>query len=563
MRPTHRPRSSSPPSSPPPQRRLVSGALLSACLLTVAACQGPPVPSEPTLTLNPSGRAPLAAVVEFTTDRPAVASLEISDGVETQQIEPGDAPSTDHELMVLGLLPGATHTVTITVTDDGGRSSVLPPLQVTTAPLPDEFPPLEIPVRRPSAMEPGLVLVPFFRWTDEPGEDDPDWGLTVAVDREGRVRWFYQPDGPVGEMRRMHNGNLFHNAGRAGLLHEIDMLGNEVRSWHTRLVKEEHIPEDSILVDTDTFHHDVIELASGNFLALSTEARFFEDWPAEYPPGEKTAPAHVIGDVIVEFRKDGSIVKEIKVLDLLDPYRLGTGSLNTSFYEEEYSDVLEKPGYDWTHSNAIVYLEDTNQVLVSSNYQAVHYVLDWASGELDYMFGDPREWKAPWSDKLLEPRSDVQWAYHQHGIEPTPQGTWILYDNGGARTVPPHEGLPNGERYSRVVEYRTDPDAGTIEQIWEYGPEQEWFMSPFISDADWLPETGNVLITDGGRMVDGEGNQLDRFGGRNWARILQVTYGDDPQKVWELVIDDPSRGYSVYRAQHIKSLYPRLDPPTG
>ena len=88
-------------------------------------------------------------------------------------------------------------------------------------------------------------------------------------------------------------------------------------------------------------------------------------------------------------------------------------------------------------------------------------------------------------------------------------------------------------------------------------------MSPFISDADWLPETGNVLITDGGRFTGPDGEPMDRFGGRSWARVLQVTHGENPEKIWELVIDDPGRGYSVYRAQHFVSLYPGIDPPTG
>lgn len=88
-------------------------------------------------------------------------------------------------------------------------------------------------------------------------------------------------------------------------------------------------------------------------------------------------------------------------------------------------------------------------------------------------------------------------------------------------------------------------------------------MSPFISDADWLSETGNVLVTDGGRMVGAEGQQLRNFGGRNWGRVIEVTHGENSEKVWELVIDDPARGYSIYRAQRIKSLYPSLDVPVG
>jgi len=189
--------------------------------------------------------------------------------------------------------------------------------------------------------------------------------------------------------------------------------------------------------------------------------------------------------------------------------------------------------------------------------------VDLETGELQWLMGDPSGWQEPWASKLLTPKGDVAWTYHQHGIDPTPDGTWLIFDNGSERAIPPDPEMPLEERFSRVVEYRVDEEEGTVEQVWVYGPEQEWFMSPFISDADFLPETGNVLITDGGRFVDQDGNQQRTFGGRNWARVLEVTRDEAKEKLWELVIDDPSRGYSIYRAQRFVSLYPSLDRPTG
>ena len=88
-------------------------------------------------------------------------------------------------------------------------------------------------------------------------------------------------------------------------------------------------------------------------------------------------------------------------------------------------------------------------------------------------------------------------------------------------------------------------------------------MSPFISDADYLPETGNILITDGGRIRDEEGNLLTVFNGHKWARILEVTHTSRPEKIWEVVIDDPVTSYSAYRAQRFRSLYPKRDRATG
>ncbi len=547
-----------------PGRSLLTLLALSIALLLLASgCAQPPKPGPVEFVLNPSGKAPLAGVLRVTADGPTSAHLAIFDGETTAEIDYPESEGNAHELLVLGLLPDNQHTVTVTLTDAAGRSTVLEPIEVTTDPLPADFPPVTVPVRRPLEMEPGFVMVPLFRWTEVPGKDDKNWGYIFITDLEGQIRWYTATDGPVAEPRRMRNGNLFYLGGRTGRLFEVDMLGEVIHAWHSRLVKTEFIPEGSVEVATDTLHHDVIELPNRNFLGLSTEARTFDDYPAEYPPGKKKAKHVVIGDVLVEFTRAGEVVKEVKIFDRLDPYRLGHGSLETGFYEDEYSDVLETPGYDWAHSNAIVYIPETNDVLVSTNHLSAHYKIDWETGDLEWIFGDPAGWREPWDSKLLAPEGELQWAYYQHGIERTPQGTWILYDNGGERAMPPNSMLPPDQQFSRVVEFDIDEENKTVRQVWSYGPDQEWFMSPFISDADWLPETGNVLITDGGRFTGPDGKPMTHFGGRNWARVLQVTYGENPEKIWELIVDDPARGYSIYRAQHIKSLYPHLDRPTG
>jgi hypothetical protein len=109
-----------------------------------------------------------------------------------------------------------------------------------------------------------------------------------------------------------------------------------------------------------------------------------------------------------------------------------------------------------------------------------------------------------------------------------------------------------------VVEYKIDEKAMTVEQVWTFGDEDgaDRFYSPFICDVDWLPQTGNVLVTDGGRLMDKDGNPSGNiFGDRHWARIVEVTHDSPPSKVFELVIDDPSVGWAVFRSDRIPSLY--------
>lgn len=531
-------------------------------LAFLLGCAGPPVANDVILVANPNENAPLAGILTFTSDRPVVPSLLIDDGEHQQNVTPDDEPRTEHKTLVLGLRPGRTHTVTVTIRDQNGRETVLDPLEIETPPLPDDFPPIELTHNSPEDKEPGVTMFNVFRWTGQ-FDDDPNWGLAVVVDEAGEVLWYLKNETSIGEPRRMHNGNLMFMGHEGGRLYEVDMLGNFLQEWHTTGSVKGELAEGSLPVATDAFHHDVIELSSGHFIGLGLEVSEFDDFPAEYPPGTKRALAQVAGDVIIEFARDGSTVRKWSVVDILDPERLGSGSLNRTFYEKIYQEKYDSIPFDITHSNALYYIEEEDALIVSSYRQCVIYKVDMSTGELIWIFGDPAGWREPWSDKLLQPVGETTWPYYQHGLEMTPRGTILLFDNGGSRNVPPQPPMPPEERYSRAVEYRVDAESGTVEEIWSYGPDQEHFVSPFISDADHLPETGNVLIADGGRFKDPEGKPMNTFGGHQWARILEVTYGEDTRKIWELEIYDPEVRYSVYRAQRFRSLYPKLDRATG
>ena len=112
-----------------------------------------------------------------------------------------------------------------------------------------------------------------------------------------------------------------------------------------------------------------------------------------------------------------------------------------------------------------------------------------------------------------------------------------------------------------MVEYRVDEAKKTVKQTWVYGGDDaEAFYSPFLGDADALPKTGNVLVTDGGRVVDNQGIPSDEIlSGHKWARIFEITRDVSPRKVFELYIQAPHpvgfAGCSVYRADRIPSLY--------
>jgi arylsulfate sulfotransferase len=143
----------------------------------------------------------------------------------------------------------------------------------------------------------------------------------------------------------------------------------------------------------------------------------------------------------------------------------------------------------------------------------------------------------------------------------------LLFDNGNFRSLPPKTKMAGRDSYSRVMELAIDAKAKTARQVWKYGgPGDGIFFSPFISEADLLPNTGNLLVTDGGRVLDKDGHLSDDIAkGHHAARIAEVTYADPPQKVFELVVesgekDDPI-GWAVYRSERLPA-FPAIAPPT-
>ena len=497
----------------------------------------------PVIYQNPNPAVPLAAIVEFMTSEPVRAALVVNDGYSERVLQFRKSFQTEFTLPVLGLSPGRKSTITVIASDRFGRRIRWPNLEFTTGPLPDDFPFLEPAVSRPQQMEPGVTLFAPFK----PGT--PSYGLLVAVNAIGEVVWYYRSDENMGDVRRLRNGNLL-SLDVSGAT-EIDMLGNVVQRWHpTGLGKTGH--GISTPVSIDSFHHEIYPMTSDRFLVLSSELRRLAGYPAsETDRDAPVADANVVGDVIAEFTRDGSVVGFWRMLDLLDPYRIGFDSLSGAAWDRLYGYAVEGTK-DWGHGNAVIYDPTDDSLIVSLRHQDAVVKIRYKTGDLVWILGTPEGWNTPWSRYLLSPDGDLDWPYHQHAPEITPHGTLLLFDNGNFRHSP-FDGRDD-VNYSRAVEYAVDVKRMSVSQVWTYGGrDSEMFFSNALGDADWMPRTGNVLITDGSRVTEGPTPS-------RWARILEVTHTTPAEKVFELIIKDrpggPPSGWRVYRSERLRSLYP-------
>lgn len=529
---------------------------------TAADAGAPRLVGKPVLNHNANRTVPLAAVVEFTTDRPVTATLTVRGKSYRSVINESGKPSKRHRVTAVGFHPGEAHTIQIALRDAKGTLHPQKPMLEFRAPkLPAGFPPLNCTVSKPSRMEPGVTMFNLFQWIDDAANELR--GYIIAVDSAGRVVWYYQADHPVSDVKQLPNGHLMylrqHRDRPWTQAVEIDLLGNVVRSWYAaaRVVGDDK-PAGSTPINVDTLHHDIIPTRRGTYLAISTEVRRLRRFPVSETRLRIQRPANVVGDAIIEFKPDGRVVKKWSLLDLLDTSRIGYGSVSRFWDTRCYKAYARSGGTrDWSHANAIDYEPKTETMVVSVRHQDAIIKIDGKTGKLVWILANPSGWRANWRKKLLKPVGNVEWPYHQHSPKRTTKGTLLVYDNGNYRATPPRAKLAATRNASRVVEYAIDEKAGTVKQVWEYRSKTP-VVCPLFGDVDRLPKTGNMLITDGAILTDKRGRRTYKIpADRQWARIVEIDRAKEDETVFELRIgsEKPGRyGWSIYRSERLPSL---------
>jgi len=357
------------------------------------------------------------------------------------------------------------------------------------------------------------------------------------------------------DVRLLPNKNLLFSFTAAGQIRETKQNGELVRQWHiSGKWQDKKAPEDSIPIDLPLTHHTINHFPNGNLLLLSVEQREYPDWPSsDEDPNADTEIARVMGDVIVEVAPDGGIVNQWKLLDILDPYRICYGSRAKYWVARGFPDSM-----DWCHSNAVVYDPSDDTLMISLRTQDCIIKIHKESGELKWILGDPSNWRAPWSDKLLRPVGDLDWQYHQHDCSVTQAGTVLCFDNGNFRALPFAEKTPAEKSYSRALEFEVDDAAMTVRQVWSHDgvSENRDSYACYQGGAYRLPKTGNTFITYGGVCTD-EGvptnNNMESF---VRARLVEVTPNNEIVfDLWITAENEPEQALlSSFRAEHIPAL---------
>ena len=409
---------------------------------------------NPNVILNPYGNSPLTALILFETNEEVSPTVTIVGKDENTTFTHTFNASQEHLLSIYGLYADYNNEVIIEYEVDG--ETISKTVNIQTEELPDDF------------------ILPTMVEADKENLDNQLYfftpsssGYTCAYDINGDVRW-YLTNYALWKIDRLENGHLLVSTERlvnppyymTGL-YEMDLLG--------KIYVEYSLP--------GGYHHDYYEMENGNLLIASDDFNNAKG---------------TVEDYIVELdRETGEIVK---TFDLKNVLNMSDGK------SENWTD------YDWFHNNSVWYDENTNSITLSGRHQDAVINIDYETGELNWIIGDPTNWSEEYQKYFFTPiGDDFEWQWSQHAAMITPEGYVFILDNGNNKSKIKEEYVPASESYTRGVMYKIDTDNMTIEQIWQYGKERgSDYYSPYISDVDYLDANHYIVHSGGIAYKDGE-----------------------------------------------------------
>jgi hypothetical protein len=505
------------------------GLLLTQALYTTEAVN---ILSGPSFTK--AANAPLAGSLALTTDVPARVSISVNDGVGVWSRDFIDY-ATSQSVTLLGFKPGRTNQITVTVWDRY-RNAYTAAAQIAfiTAPLPSSFPVINVLVSQTNRMEPGYTL---FRGAN----NNQKVGYVTFVDNTGQVVWYSSALPTLLDARQLDNGDLFMPSSSYMSFTEVNMLGQTVHTWST--------PNGWPLN-----FHDGVPTPHNTILYINDSGTTVANFPTSATdPNAPKQTANVLYNRIIEMSStNGALLNNWSPIAMLDPLRISylTYSIHAPL------------GWDSEHANAVIEDPRDNSIIVSMRHQ--NAVIKFTrTGQLKWILGPHENWGPSFQQYLLTPvGTPFAWNYAQHAPMITPQGTLLIYDDGNFRASPFDAYVADSANYSRAVEYDINEQTMEVSQVWEYGTNiAEPLFTPTVGNADWMPNTGNVLITFGNTTFVNHARPSSHSTNAAMVRIKEVTHEQPAEVVFDLALFDYNNvttnylGCIAYRSHRMPDLY--------
>ena len=439
--------------------------------------------TTPLAVLNPFGTASNELYLYFQTDVATKVSYTIH--VEDEDIPDYTAYAADasgqeysriHEFQIIGLVPGETNQVTMTISGSWGNARQIVSFTV------------EMPETR-SGYATKLEV------TDGSSDAAQAGGLFAMMRVNGYLGYgfFYDNDGILRyEM-------VLEGYGLDRMLFDGDEIITCVSS--SKLARINGLGEVTQVYDLEGYelHHDIGFGADGEVLALAEEV-----------DGE------TVEDRVLSIDLESGEVSEI-----LDFTQVMQGYFDMTRPVTPTDDFFWQAGeWDWIHLNSLQYMPEDDSLIVSSRETSTIIKVTGIHSQpaVDWLAGDSRFWAdTPYADLCLTQVGDFVPQYGQHCVELLAQEgdgvyTLVIYNNNYwslntrddfelevADTVGT-DLYGDGSETSQVYIYRIDENARTFELADSFDVP----YSSIVSDGVHCDNSDNWVVNSGVSMVFGE-----------------------------------------------------------
>jgi len=446
--------------------------------------------------------------------------------------QPAPADGGPLSIFVAGMLAQTEyHMQAVLVATDGTQlfdvdhtftTQVIPPAQV---------PLVTVTTTAGATPQPGIEMLDLVGTSGRP---------LAALDLSGNLLWSYSMPNSSSILQGVHllsNGHFLMAIGpvssasivngpipdaTTNVVREIDLAGNTIREESLDALNAS-LSSAGFNLTAITFHHDVIALPNGHWIALLN---------TEQPCNGRavcSSNPNILGDVLIDLvpQPDGKFLP-VWVWNSFD-----------------HLDVTRTPMSvaDWTHSNAIVYSPDDGNLLLSMRHQNWILKIDYNNGQ-----GTGNVlWRLGYQGDftLVGGTDPTDWFYAQHGhsfatANTTGKFALVVMDNGNDRVFSPDVTCGAGRAppclYSSALLLQIDEDAMTATIDRQYLP------------SDFSAWGGNAqLLANGNLEADFNAGAPGGF-----SDILEATPGTTPEVIWHL----RTSAQNAYRGFRMPSLYP-------
>ncbi|MDO5046387.1 aryl-sulfate sulfotransferase [Campylobacter sp.] len=347
-----------------------------------------------------------------------------------------------------------------------------------------------------------------------------EWNYTPSnfiLDTKGEVRWYLEPS-KIYDLKKPFN---------AGVMMGFKQNPDGAMTWGygQRYVKYDILGREifnrELPASYNDFSHSMDVMDNGHYLLRVANANY------KRADGKNV---RTVRDIIVEVDRDGNVVDDWRLYEILDPYRdvvlkvLDQGAVclnidaskagHTATTDElmqmdendKWGDIVGSgPGRNWAHVNSVDHDPSDDSIIISSRHQNAVIKIG-RDKKVKWIIGGHKGWSEKFKDALLQPvdkngkkivceddytkcpgyeseKGGFDWQYTQHTAfridSKSKKGIVYLtvFDNGDSRGF--EQPAMAGMKYSRAVVFKVDEKAKTVEQIWEYGKQRgsEWYSS--------------------------------------------------------------------------------------